>query len=63
MRFLFDLIKVSKKRLGKYEKEYLQMKEEMELKEDPVERLQVRISNYSLIVLLFNLVVISSSVI
>eukprot|EP00794_Sanderia_malayensis_P016011 gene16011-17628_t len=32
--------KVSKKRLKKYEKEYLQMKEELELKEDPIERLQ-----------------------
>ena len=35
-------LQVSKKRLKKYEKEYIQMKEELELKEDPAERLQVR---------------------
>lgn len=40
--FLFFFEKISKKKVAKYKQEYLTMKEEQELKEDPVERLTVR---------------------
>ena len=43
--------KISKKRVLKYKQEYSIMKEEQELKEDPIERLKVRF--YVLLLLYF----------